>query len=348
MSDGRDHDPTRLTSGDEPSTPAERWLRRAFSEAAVLTARGDDRVHARTARRTGRFAHRRSLQVAIAVGVVLLAGATFAAFQHFVLPRLAARPGRATESAELVRARRAHAPLARPVAVAEADAAPLSAPRAPAERPRRIAARVATSDAPSVTPPQPTPSAAALPVPRPRWPVDDARPAPRAPEAPDDQTPTEARVLARAISHLRGNHDAAAALDDLAEYDRRFPSGLLDQEVLRIRTEALLDVGRDREALTRLDERAADVLTRPLLLLRGELRARAGRCEEALRDLAPLADESQTPSALASRAIYARASCHAQLGDVAAARADLERYEARFPGGGFHADAAAFLRATAP
>ena len=185
-------------------------------------------------------------------------------------------------------------------------------------------------------------------MPRPRWPVDEARPASRPPAAPDDQNPSEANLLARAISHLRGAHDAAAALDDLADYDRRFPGGLLEQEVLRIRTEALLDVGRDREALTRLDDRAADVLSRPLRLLRGELRARAGRCEEALRDLGPLADERQTPAALAGRAIYARASCHAQLGDVAAARADLDRYEARFPDGSFHADAAAFLRATAP
>ena len=152
-------------------------------------------------------------------------------------------------------------------------------------------------------------------------------------------------MLARAISHLRGGHDATAALDDLADYDRRFPSGLLEPEVLRIRTEALLDVGRDHEALARLDDRSADALTRPLRLLRGELRARAGRCDEALRDLDPLADEGQTPAVLAGRALYARASCHAQLGDVAAARDDLERYQARFPDGSLHAEAAAFLRA---
>jgi hypothetical protein len=341
----REGDPTRLTAGDEPRTPAERWLRRAFSEAAELTARGGDIVPARA--RAPRFAHRRSLQVAIAVGVVLLAGATFAAFQRFVLPRLAARPVTATEPTEPARARRAHAPVpaARTVSVAEAEAPPVPHEPPAVAQPRRVVERVAPSAPPIAAP---APVIATLPVPRPRWPADDARPAPHAPEAPDEQTPTEAHVLARAISHLRGDHDAAAALDDLADYDRRFPNGLLEPEVLRIRTEALLDVGRDHEALTRLDDSAADALTRPLRLLRGELRARAGRCDEALRDLGPLADESQTPSALAGRALYARASCHAQLGDIAAARGDLERYEARFPDGSFHVDAAAFLRATAP
>jgi hypothetical protein len=356
MSERRDEQqdaPARLTTSDALGTSEERWLRRAFSEAAALTARGGDGVPARAARRAPRVAHRRSLQVAIAVGVVLLAGATFAAFQRFVLPRLAARTVTTSEPPERARRAPAPAPVARAVSVAETAAVPVpNEPATPVLRPRRVVARVAPSESPIATPPRPAiaapPAVAALPVPRPRFPVDDARPAPRAPEAPDEESPTEAHVLARAISHLRGNHDAVAALEDLADYDRRFPGGLLDQEVLRIRTEALLDVGRDREALTRLDERSADALTRPLLLLRGELRARAGRCAEALGDLGPLVDASQTPAALAGRAIYARASCHAQLGDVAAARADLERYEARFPDGSFHADAAAFLRATTP
>ena len=368
MSEGRDRDPTRLTKGDVPRTPEERWLRRAFSEAAEMTASGDEHVRARTMRRAPRRMHRRPLQIAIAVVVVMLAGATFAAFQRFVLSRLAAR---VVTSAPSEPTRPAHALVARPISVAEADTVPAPARTAPIERRRRIVASAAPSDAP--TTPRPAvaalpappavaalpappavaalpapPAVAALSVPRPRWPVDDAHPTPLAPAAADEQTPTEAHLLARAISHLRGDHDAAAALADLADYDRRFPSGLLEQEVLRIRTEALLDVGHDQEALARLDERAADALTRPLLLLRGELRARAGRCAEALRDLGPLADESQTPSVLAGRALYARASCHAQLGDVAAARADLERYEARFPDGSFHADAAAFLRATTP
>ncbi len=292
MNERRD-EPTRLTTGDEPSTPGERWLRRALSEAAVLTARGGESVPARTVRRTSRFAYRRSLQVALAIGVVLLASATFAAFQRFVRPRLAARTVTASEPTERPRATRAraHAPVAPAVSVAETDAVPppdqpAAAEAKTVERPRRAVERVT----PSVAPPSEAaraPTSAALLVPRPRWPVDDARPALRAPAAPDEQNPSEAHVLARAISHLRGAHDAAAALDDLADYDRRFPSGLLEQEVLRIRTEALLDAGRDREALTRLDDRAADVLSRPLRLLRGELRARAGRCEEALDDLGP-------------------------------------------------------------
>jgi hypothetical protein len=354
----QDKDPTRLTTG-EPGTPAERWLRLAFTDAAELTARGGS-VPTRSSRRAPHFSHRRSLQVALAVGVVLLAGATFAAFRRFVRPRLAARTVTTSAPTERASVRRAQAPapVARAVSVAETDAVPLpdeSAPGAiPIERPRRALRRVVPSEASSAPLPQPvSPAPAAhavvvLSVPRPHWPLDDALPAPRPPAPADEQNPSEAHVLAGAISHLRGGHEATAALDDLADYERRFPSGLLDREVLRIRIEALLDLARDREALKRLDDRAPDALTRPLLLLRGELRARAGRCDEALRDLDPLADEGQTPAVLAGRALYARASCHSQLGDVAAARDDLERYQARFPDGSFHADAAAFLRATTP
>ncbi|HVU51046.1 MAG TPA: hypothetical protein VHL80_10195, partial [Polyangia bacterium] len=73
-----------------------------------------------------------------------------------------------------------------------------------------------------------------------------------------------------------------------------------------------------------------------------------GRCPEALLDLGPLAADASAPAALAERALYASASCHARLHDVAAARDDLERYEARFPDGALRTQAAAFLRATAP
>jgi hypothetical protein len=335
-------DPERLVGGAEPRTREERWLRRAFSEAAELTASREPAASVFVRRAAPRRLPRRWLQVALAIAVVTIAGATLAAYQRFVRPHLASGGGAAAPASEQVRAHRALA-SARPepevpAATPEPAPPPVAAPPpAPETRPRPPL-RAAEAPRP----------AAALPLERPRWPGEAPRAKARPPEEPAGAPPTEARVLARALAHLRASRDAGAALADLDERDRLFPNGLLSLEALRIRTEALLDLGREREALAALDGAGRATLTPPLSLVRGELRARVGRCPEALEDLGPLAADEATPAALAERALYARASCHAKLHDVATARADLERYEARFPSGAFHDAADAFLRATAP
>jgi len=335
-------DPKRLVGGPEPRTGGERWLRRAFSEAAELTAPREPAVRVFKRRRAEPLGvPRRWLQLALAIAVVMIAGATLAAYQRFVRPHFAddagaTAPARPTKHAHRAIASARPEPETVPVPPPVPEAAPATpvlpaAPPAPATRPHSL-----------------TRPAAALPLSAPRWPGEAPRAAPRAPQETGNEPPTEARLLSRALAHLRASRDAAAALAELDERDRLFPNGLLSLEALRIRTEALLDLGRDREALAALDGAARASLTPPLALVRGELRARAGRYPEALEDLGALAADESTPAALAERALYGRASCHAKLHDVAAARADLERYQARFPGGAFHDAADAFLRSTAP
>jgi hypothetical protein len=334
--------PERLVGGARPREAGERWLRRAFMDAAELTTPREESVPAFARRRTSRLP-RRWLQLALAIAVVMIAGVTLAAFQRFVRPHLASSGAAAPPEREHAAAR-AHLTVAlappspEPAATAPEPVAPETPPAeipAPAPRPRAPVRAIEAPRAP-----------AALPLERPRWP-EAARHAPRAPEEVAGEPPTEAHVLARALAHLRASRDAGAALADLDERDRLFPNGLLGLEALRIRAEALLDLGRDREALAALDGGRV-ALTPPLALVRGELRARDGRCPEALLDLGPIAGDAATPAALAERALYASASCHARLRDVAAARADLERYGARFPDGALRDQAAAFLRATAP
>jgi regulator of sirC expression with transglutaminase-like and TPR domain len=73
-------------------------------------------------------------------------------------------------------------------------------------------------------------------------------------------------------------------------------------------------------------------------VLRGELRAGAGRLAPAIQDFdAVLALGGHDE--LAGRALYGRGSCRARLGDTPGARADLERYLQLFPRGRFAADA---------
>jgi hypothetical protein len=350
MKDGRE--PKRLVGGPEPATPEERWLRRAFTEAESLTAPSERALPARVRQRPRRLT-RPWLQLALAIAVVMIAGATLAAFQRFVRPHLAAGRGAPPAAGEHAHRRRTaeaaaptpEAPAATPEPspsppeLAAPPIAPAAPPAAPPAEPRHRAAIRPTMDAPA---------AAVLPLGRPRWPTEAGHAAPRPTAESPGEPPSEARLLARALTHLRAAHDARAALDDLAERDRLFPNGLLIPEALRLRTEALLDLGREHDALAALGGAERSELTPALALIRGELRAREGRCPDALEDLAPLAADESTPRALAERALYARAACHAQLRDVAAARAELERYQARFPSGAFHDEAAAYLRATAP
>ena len=82
--------------------------------------------------------------------------------------------------------------------------------------------------------------------------------------------------------------------------------------------------------------------SRELLILRGELRAAASRCAEAVTDLGH--GLSAVPAdAVDERALFARASCFTRLHQFAAARGELERYQAHFPSGPHAAEAARIL-----
>jgi TolA-binding protein len=166
-------------------------------------------------------------------------------------------------------------------------------------------------------------------------------------EAKDDGVPAgddhdlsgESHHLAQAVSALRQGRDPARALAEIATYQKLYPQGKLGDEAQVLKVEALLEVGQNDKALAELDH--ADLAGWPrgreFRVLRGELRAGAGRCGAALADFDATVFGDTTP--VEERALFGRASCHAQSGGPAAAREDLDTYLSRFPNGKFAAAA---------
>jgi hypothetical protein len=165
-----------------------------------------------------------------------------------------------------------------------------------------------------------------------------------APPATTDQPSTEAHLLARALWRLRTANDPTGALETLAERDRAFGSGRLGPEAALIRVESLLQMGNNGAALVSLNALPAERIdqSRRLSLLRGELRASSGACAGAVEDLERVLRDNAT-DAWAERAHYARAACHARLGNVATAREELRLYLDLFPKGPHHRDALRYL-----
>jgi hypothetical protein len=174
---------------------------------------------------------------------------------------------------------------------------------------------------------------------------EDEAPRPSA-IAPASPLAEESALLARALRVLRQENDPAGALRLFDEHAARFARGPLATEERIGRVEALLQLGRRDEALALLDPMTlpSKGRRRDMLVTRGELRARAGRCAEALIDFGlALTNEARDDDA-AERALYGRGSCRARLGDSDGARSDLMTYLARFPSGHFAADVRAMLR----
>lgn len=145
---------------------------------------------------------------------------------------------------------------------------------------------------------------------------------------------------------LREENDATAALIILDEHDRRFASsGSLEGEANLTRIEAWMRTGQHPRALARLDALALQSLgqARELLAARADLRAEVGRCKEARVDFDALLGPEAPRDSVTERALFGRASCRARGGDELGARADLERYLARFPEGRFAPAARAAL-----
>ena len=131
---------------------------------------------------------------------------------------------------------------------------------------------------------------------------------PRAPGSP--AAATEVAKVHDALALLRAGNNPAGALRLLDQYDRRFPDGLLRDEVAAIRVEALLASGRLREALARLEAIPSPILDRSprLRVVRGELRAATGRCPDALPDFAAVLSGSVSEE-LERRAARGQAAC---------------------------------------
>jgi tetratricopeptide (TPR) repeat protein len=153
----------------------------------------------------------------------------------------------------------------------------------------------------------------------------------------------ESRILHAALEQMNVRGDATSALAELDSYGSKYPSGVLAREADVARVDALLRLGREADALALLDGAAVkgfEGYPRPgqLRVLRGELLARLGRCDEAIPIFtSALADPQAGQSA--ERALYGRAHCRATLGEMTESRSDLDRYLALYPEGHFAAEA---------
>jgi outer membrane protein assembly factor BamD (BamD/ComL family) len=159
----------------------------------------------------------------------------------------------------------------------------------------------------------------------------------------------EHALITTALHKLRTSHEPAAALAVLDEYHLRFPGGELAPEAARLRAEALLRLGRKSVVLEELDRSLSGQTpaSDERVVLRGELRAAAGRWRAALADFDTVvrahptspgsddADDDQRVSERMERALWGRASARSHVGDDAGARADLHEYLRRFPDGRF-------------
>jgi hypothetical protein len=156
-----------------------------------------------------------------------------------------------------------------------------------------------------------------------------------------DAVPGEVELYSRALTKLNVEHDAEGTLAALEVYRLDHPQGVFRDEALLTQIEAELSLNRDAEALALIDALQSRTLAVPqaaqLTLLRAELLAKTRRCSEA----GPLLDRYLTPGTVSSqreRALFARASCRAQLRDLDGSREDLREYLREFPHGRYVPD----------
>jgi len=154
-------------------------------------------------------------------------------------------------------------------------------------------------------------------------------------------------MLGKAMRSLRNDRDPAAALDILARHEALFPQSPLASERSVLEVEALLALGRDDQALLRLDRMSLDNTPRSAerYVVRGELRARVKRWQEAGADFDRALAHGRGTSPWQERALWGRAVTRTQAGDHAGARADLQLYLQIYPTGRFASEAARLLAA---
>jgi hypothetical protein len=270
--------------------------------------------------------------------------------RHFDSSLVAPEPPSVSEVADLA-AQGAKAPPVPPVPVA-GEGRPMATPTRAAGRrlampsPSAFEAE-AHAPVPARSPPEALPKvepalqAAPAPLLAPAPAGDSAPPAPAPlPPPPSTNGLSEERLLAAAVRALRSQNDAHSALAALDEYRTHYPRGRLSVEANALRADALIALHRPSEALHTLDgldlARVPGGLERQLQ--RGELRASAGRRQEAIADFdAVLARLGQGD--LVERALWGRAESKLLAGDRAGAREDAALYLRRYPGGRFAAAA---------
>jgi hypothetical protein len=121
---------------------------------------------------------------------------------------------------------------------------------------------------------------------------ESSKPPATAPLSADNPIAREGESFANVLRSWRRDHDGRAALSALDLHDRGFALGQMALESRLLRVEILLSEGRDRDALALLDQLALGKANVPrgreLLTVRGELRIKAGRCDDGRADLASI------------------------------------------------------------
>jgi hypothetical protein len=230
----------------------------------------------------------RLLPVLAALAVLLVAGSGLAVVGGWRprLPFMERPPAPSRSARPKARAGIRVEPLAVPLGDAEHSAT--QAPdKDPAPHPQAAPRRMARADYPPTSEPPPN----------------------ELPQA-EGALSIEARSLAEALARWRRDGNAEAALALLAAHERHFAGGALSVEAKVARAEILLALERRDQALLVLDSLGLARLprARELETIRGELRVRAGRCQEARVDLARVLAGGGGDD-LGKRATRAMASC---------------------------------------
>ncbi len=241
----------------------------------------------------------------------------------FAAPTRARRASPATEAAKS-----RVAPRETPVS------APTPALLPPPPPPPTSAPSLAVVSAPRAA--TPSPALALVTPPDPPSRIAKATPATAA-RAPDAQD-----MLGQAMRSLRRQHDPAAALDVLARHAALFPQSPLAGERTQLEVEALLALGRNPEALLRLDRLALDKTPHAAErhVVRGELRAQVRRWGEAAADFDQALATAKASSPWHERALWGRAMARVNAGDRLGSRADMRLYLQSYPHGRFASEAA--------
>jgi len=348
-------------AGDPAEAGAGLLIRSAMTAPSEDTPRVKWRIRSTLRGRTER---RSRLLRVVLVGtcIFVVGGVVGAAVQPFLRKTAsgAATPRTLPASPTASPSARKHAHLQAPPAVLAPTA--LSIDESRLEVPAEVAHALPTEAAT----PQPSKSvgrraAVARPHVQPRAEAVPDEPRPRLPTAPPIApppviSPDEQALIATALDKLRASRNPQAALLAVDEYRARFPTGVLAPEAARLRTEALLMLGRKSVVLDELEQSASTqaIAGDERLVLRGELRAAAGRWQAALADFQAVAnahpscsskshsDDQRTQERL-ERALWGRATARSHVGNEAGAIRDLREYLRCFPEGRFSAQATRLL-----
>jgi hypothetical protein len=126
--------------------------------------------------------------------------------------------------------------------------------------------------------------------------------------APSSPAAGPVKYLSAAIHALRVEHSPTTALALLDRHAGDLEKSSVSHEALLLRVEAMLKLERQTEVLKLLDAApmAGVAASRALLLTRGELRAAANRCAEAISDFDLVLVHTQGRN---KRALAGRAKC---------------------------------------